>query len=172
MNNTVKRINPGHVTVVLLKLLAIALFASAEASDFQAGVEAYNRGDFAAALREWVPLAEQGDASARFNLGVMYESGKGIPRDNAEAVKWYRKAAERGLAAAQNRLGLMYAEGKGVPSDNLEAYAWFNIAAAQGDENAAKNRQLITESITREEIVRAQQLAREYWNKDVLPFRN
>ena len=156
----------------LLIPIVIALFAPAEASDFATGMEAYKRGDYKTALREWRPLAEQGDAWAQHNLGSMYANGRGTTRDDVEAVKWYRKAAERGLAAAQNRLGVMYAEGKGVPADNLEAYAWFNIAAAQGNENAAKNRQLLTESITREEIARAQQLAREYWNKYVLPFRN
>ena len=155
-----------------LILLIVALFAPAEAADFAAGMEAYNRGDYATAFREWRPLAEKGDVWAQHNLGSMYAHGIGTPSDDTEAVKWYRKAAERGLAAAQNRLGVMYAEGNGVPADNLEAYAWFNIAAAQGDENAEKNRQLTTESITREEIARAQQLAREYWKKYVLPFRN
>ncbi|MCH8098520.1 MAG: sel1 repeat family protein [Proteobacteria bacterium] len=58
------------------------------------GVVAYNRGDYATALREWRPLAEQGDAEAQFNLGLMYYKGRGVPQDYAEAVKWYRLAAE------------------------------------------------------------------------------
>ena len=66
----------------------------------------------------------------------------------------------------------MYANGEGAPQDHVQAYAWQNIAAAQGDELAKKNRKRIAESITREEIARAQKLAREYWEKYVLPFRN
>ena len=62
------------------------------------GVAAYNRGDFATALREWRPLAEQGVAEAQFNLGLMYYDGEGVPQDYAEAVKWYRKAAEELLS--------------------------------------------------------------------------
>ena len=61
---------------------------------------AYNRGDYATALEEWLPLANGGDASAGYNLGVMYDHGQGVPQDYAEAVKWYRLAAERGGRSA------------------------------------------------------------------------
>ncbi len=57
-------------------------------------VAAYRRGDYATALREWRPLAKQGNAKAQNNLGVMYYNGQGVPQDYAEAVKWWRKAAE------------------------------------------------------------------------------
>ena len=50
------------------------------------------KGDLATALREWRPLAEQGDAKAQYNLGVMYDNGKGVTQDYKEAVKWYRKS--------------------------------------------------------------------------------
>ena len=58
--------------------------------------------------------ADQGDANAQFNLGVMYDFGEGVPKDDAEAVEWYRLAAEQGYANAQFNLGLMYANGEGV----------------------------------------------------------
>ena len=58
--------------------------------------------------------AEQGDAAAQFSLGFMYHEGKGVLKDDAEAVRWYRLAAEQGIAAAQFNLGLMYSEGEGV----------------------------------------------------------
>ena len=58
---------------------------------------------------------------AQYNLGVMYENGRGVPQNDAEAVKWYRKAAEQGLASAQNNLGVMYANGEGVPQNDAEA---------------------------------------------------
>jgi TPR repeat protein len=82
--------------------------------DFEKGLKAYQSGDYQTALHEWRPLAEQGDAKAQNNLGVMYEKGLGVPQDYAEAVKWYRKAAEQGDARAQNNLGVMYAAGRGV----------------------------------------------------------
>ena len=117
---------------LMTALFVLALLMSAEAGDFQAGFEAYGRGDFAAALHEWRPLAEQGDADAQYNLGVMYENGRGVPQNDAEAVKWYRKAAEQGLASAQNNLGLMYANGRGVPQNDAEAVKWYRKAAEQG----------------------------------------
>ena len=59
--------------------------------------------------------ADQGDANAQFNLGHMYYNGEGVPKDDAEAVKWYRLAAEQGDASAQSRLGVMYATGARCP---------------------------------------------------------
>ena len=90
----------GH-TEAVEKLIVIHAAQKA----FQAGVEAYARGDFTVAQREWELLAEQGYAEAQFRLGLLYEFGKGVPENDAEAVKWYRKAAEQGHgnAAVQSR---------------------------------------------------------------------
>ena len=76
--------------------------------------------------------AEQGDAKAQTNLGVMYAEGKGIPKDAQKAMKWFRKAAEQGLALAQYNLGVTYAFGKGVPKDAQKAVKWYRKAAEQG----------------------------------------
>jgi hypothetical protein len=77
-------------------------------------------------------LADQGDAEAQFNLGVMYRFGRSVPEDDAEAVKWYRLAADQGAASAQYNLGLMYVYGRGVPEDDAEAVKWYRLAADQG----------------------------------------
>jgi uncharacterized protein len=66
----------------------------------------------------------------------MYANGSGVTKDEAEAVKWYRKAAEQGLAVAQYFLGVMYANGSGVTKDETEAVKWHRKAADQGDERA------------------------------------
>jgi hypothetical protein len=95
------------------------------------GQAAYQRGDYATALHEWRPLAEQGDAAAQNNLGVMYYKGEGVPQDYAKAVKWFRKTAEQGNADAQYSLGLMYDEGLGVPQDYAQAHMWYNLAASR-----------------------------------------
>ena len=83
--------------------------------------------------------ADQGDASAQFNLGVMYENGFGVPQDDTEAVRWYRLAADQGDAPAQDTLGGMYANGRGVPQDDAEAVRWYGLAADQGIAEAQYN---------------------------------
>ena len=60
----------------------------------------------------------------------MYAGGRGVGRDNAEAVRWYRMAAERGDVGGQFNLGAMYNEGRGVPQDFVQAHKWYNLAAA------------------------------------------
>ena len=84
----------------------------------------------------WRARAEEGEAIAQYNLGVMYADGRGVPQDDAEAVRWWRLAAERGLAVAQYFLGAMYANGDGVPEDDTEAVRWFRLAAEQGNANS------------------------------------
>ena len=120
---------PVRRSVAALLLLAAT---TAVAADLDAGVEAYFRGDYAAALREFRPLAEQGDAGAQFGLGVMYAGGEGVAEDDRQAVFWYHQAAEQGHAAARYSLGLMYYNGEGVPEDHRQAVLWFRQAAEQG----------------------------------------
>src|SRR5882724_1758788 len=84
-------------------------------------------------------LAERGTASAQYNLGNIYLSGRGVPRDYKEAVKWFRKAADHGEVDAQSNLGYMYAEGWGVPRDYKEAAKWFRKAADKGNARAQHN---------------------------------
>ena len=68
-----------------------------KSADYQKGVTAYQSGDFATALREWTPLAEQGNVGAQYLLGVMYRKGLGVPQDNMTAVKWYHLLPNRGI---------------------------------------------------------------------------
>ena len=150
--------------IISTAILLVALAAPAWAG-YDEGLAAYNRGDFATALREFRPLAEQGDDDAQSHLGLMYSKGQGVPQDDAEAVRWYRKAAERGNASAQHNLGLMYASGKGAPQDDAQAHMWFNLAATQGDKDAAKNRDIVAKRMTPADISKAQRLAREWWAK-------
>ena len=93
------------------------------------GLHAYYRQNYATALQEWWPIAQQGAATAQVWVGIMYEKGEGVAQDNVEAVKWYRKAADQGHALAQYHLGLMYEWGKGVAKDLAEAQRWFAQAA-------------------------------------------
>ena len=89
--------------------------------------------------------AEQGDARAQYNLGILYYYGQGSLKDYVgrgrfqdyrEAVKWFRKAAEQGNASAQFYLGASYNLGRGVPKDYAEAVRWYRLAAEQGFSSA------------------------------------
>lgn len=76
--------------------------------------------------------ANQGDPAAQYQLGVVYDQGRGVPRNPAEASAWYRKAADQGYAAAQHRLGVMYQFGAGVPQNGAEAVRWYQKAVDHG----------------------------------------
>jgi TPR repeat protein len=114
-------------------VLAFAFDAPVAAGTFEDAVDAHARGDYAKALRLIRPLANDGDASAQFNLGLMYTTGQGVEQDNAAAALWFRKAAEQGYALAQSNLGTLYLYGRGVTQDDTEAVMWFRKAADQGD---------------------------------------
>jgi TPR repeat protein len=68
-------------------LLTLLLGNPASSADFQKGLTANDSEDYATDLREWTPLAEQGDALAQFSLGVMYRNGQGVPQDDKTTVK-------------------------------------------------------------------------------------
>ncbi len=124
--------------LALAAALVLLLTAHARA-DLDAGISAYERGDYATALAEFRQAAEQGSVVAQVNLAAMYYKGQGVPRDDAEAAKWYRKAADQGDAVAQNNTGLMYDNGRGVPQDFGEAVKWYRRAAEQGQTGAQFN---------------------------------
>jgi TPR repeat protein len=84
-------------------------------------------------------LAEQGNAPAQYNLGVIYANGRGVPQNDADAVKWYRLAAEQRYAQAQYNLGVRYATGQGVPQNDADAVKWYRLAAEQGYAQAQYN---------------------------------
>ena len=104
------------------------------AGPFDDARPALNRGDYAAALQIWRPLADQGNADAQAGLGWMYTNGWGVPPDDTQALIWLYKAADQENAVAQLVLALMYASGQGVPRDNAQALIWLRKPADQ--ENA------------------------------------
>jgi TPR repeat protein len=69
----------------------------------------------------------------------MYDYGRGVPQDYAEAVKWNRRAAEQGHAKAQYNVGFSYENGQGVLQDYAEAVKWYRRAAEQGQADAQNN---------------------------------
>ena len=151
-----------HLRFAVFLVLACATIASA--ASLEDAEFAYDRGDYTQAARLFRPFAEQGVASAQFNLGMMYAKGQGVPQDYQAALKWFHKAAEQGDASAQNNLGLMYERGRGVRQDFVLAHMWSSVAAAalNGDEGkAAMNRRdYVASHMTAAQIEKAQEMAR------------
>ena len=134
-----------NLTATLCLTIAVLLgsVGVSDSADLQKGITAARNGDFATALREWNPLAEQGNARAQYYIGMAYAMGKGVPQDDKTAVKWFRLSVEQGYANAQNYLGFMYQKGRGVPQDYMTALKWFRLAAKQGDPKAKNNAKIL-----------------------------
>ncbi len=118
----------------LLLAVVVVLVDVPAWADFEAGWQAHKRGDYATALKEWRPLAEQGVAHAQNVLGIMYSEGRGVPQDDAEAV----------------------------PQNDVQAHLWLSLAAAQGYEPARKDRDILGKEMPPAQLADAQRLAREW----------
>jgi uncharacterized protein len=95
----------GRNILISGALIALSLSTPALA-DVKAGIDAYQRGDFASAVSAWRPLAIAGDADAQYNLGQAYRLGRGVPVDPQMAESWFKKAADQGHERARNAYGL------------------------------------------------------------------
>ena len=116
-------------------LLAFAIgFASlpASAATVRAGIDAWQKGDAAAAVAIWRPLAEKGDADAAFNLGQAYRLGKGVPLDLAQAQGWLERAARKGHVDAAATLGLLLFQN----GNRVSGMRWLKAAAEAGEPRA------------------------------------
>ena len=135
---------------------------------FEAGSAAYRRGDYGIALKAFRPLAEQGNAAAQSNLGVMYEKGQGVSQDYKEAARWYRDAADQGNATAQFNLARLYGLGQGVPQDYVYSHMWLSLAVANGNKFAiaGKTRDALEKLMTPSQIEEAQRRTREWKPKN------
>lgn len=119
------------VWATLIGILLAAGPTPADAS-YESGLEAFERRDYAQALKDWLVEAERGDARAQHNVAVMYDSGRGVTADPAEARRWYERAAVQGLPEAQNNLGMLYSKGRGTEPDQGRAIELWTTAARRG----------------------------------------
>ena len=150
-----------------MKKLACTLLLLSSAlvqAGFYEGLVAANKGDYQTAFKEWKPLAEQGYASAQYNLGIMYDKGKGVAQNYTQAVAWYKKAAAQGFASAQYNLALMYYKGHGVPQNYKIAYILFNLAASNSDADATQNRDIAAAILSPATIEDAQRITMQLYN--------
>ena len=120
-------------TIMTLALFALATPTSAS---YETGWYAYSAGDFATARREWLPLAEGGDARSQYQLGLMELKGEGAAADAAIALKWFRLAADQGYTPSLVNLAELYYTGRGATHDHDQAASLYTTAARQGNAEA------------------------------------
>ncbi len=132
----------------LLAALAVmvSLGAAAASPTAEAGLAAFRQGRFAAALQAWQQAADAGDSRSGLYVGVLYDSGQGVPQNSAEALYWYRRAAEAGNAVGAFNVGVLYDAGHGVAVDRRQAATWYARAAAGGYGRAEYNLAMMYES--------------------------
>ncbi|WP_314955586.1 tetratricopeptide repeat protein [Bradyrhizobium cosmicum] len=154
------------LVVLGIASLALAGATGAQAQSLREGIAAFQRQDYARASRIFIPLAERGNAPAQTYLGLLFETGRGVPQNYTEAAMWYRRAAEQGDSRAQYSLGLLYDRGFGVPQDIIEASKWLNLSTAaappQAREARIRIRDAVTTKMTRGEIAQARLRAVEW----------
>jgi TPR repeat protein len=116
---------------------------------------------------KWFKLAaEQGEGIAQTNLGLMYTKGQGVSQDHKQAVHWYRLAANQSIPSAQVKLGMMYEYGRGILQDYVLAYMWYSLGSSHGNKIAIEHCGIIEKKMTHSQRDKAQQLTREWPEKD------
>ncbi len=151
-----------------LAIVAVLLLSPGRAvggDDFRSGLSAYNGGDYVAAFRDWVTLAEHGDAAAQAGLGFLFHKGLGVAQDDGEAAYWFEKAAEQGQAEAQLLLGTLFFFGQGVPQNYVTAFAWCEIAETNGQSDAVECRDAALERMTNAETTEAFRIVSEWLSR-------
>ncbi|HEY9163544.1 MAG TPA: tetratricopeptide repeat protein [Magnetovibrio sp.] len=146
-----------------ITLLVVLAAPPVQSADYQRGVEASLRRDFAAAYQEWEPLARQGDASSQFQLGWLYIEGNGVAQDVKQGIEWYTRSAQQGYAFAQTALGRIYENGTGVQKNDPVALMWYSIAASTWDKSAAPDRDRLAAQMPPDQLSEAQRLL-STWN--------
>jgi len=118
--------------LLALPLAAASMLAAPALADVKDGVDAWQAGNYQAAVAEWRPLALAGDADAQFNLGQAYKLGRGVPADLTQAEAWYRRAAKQGHLQAEDNLGLVLF----TANRREEAMPFILASAARGEPRA------------------------------------
>lgn len=144
----------------MLAMSTLVASASVWPGPFEDGLAARDRGDFAAAVHTFKPLAQSGDANSQFQLSLLYAAGKGVKADNKQALYWLRQAATRGNTQAQSNLGNAFNMGREVAQDTIKAYAWLSMASASGDSVASTNREVVARKMSPLQLEQGKALAK------------
>ena len=130
----------------LLQCLLL-LYCTSGLADYQAGLDAYNAGDYATAMAQWKAAVktepEREDLAvyreSLYAIGMLYWQGEGVEQDYGVAAVWLRQAADINHPGAQAKLGYLHITGEGVTRNYAEAEKWLRMAAEQGDPDAQHN---------------------------------
>jgi TPR repeat protein len=116
-------------------VLSLVCLIGSSCADIKPAVDTSQnkRAEDEATAKEVRKSAEEGNASAQYRLGLLYEGGVGVPQDYRQAKEWFEKAAKQGHVGAQADLGTLYLQGAGAPQSAQMAMFWFSQAAGQGD---------------------------------------
>lgn len=125
-------------TSLITLILCLAL-NSAYAGPLEDGHTAFDQQQYKKAYDLWLPLAEQGNADAQYNIGLLYMKGHGVELDERTALVWFTLAGEQGVADAQYNAGVLFYTGKGVYPDHNSAIDWWTLAVDAGHANAQNN---------------------------------
>ena len=147
--------------VVVLSVVFVFLSPAAQA-DFDAGMTAYQNGDYETAFEEFERLAEKDIVLAQTNLGYMYSLGEGVEQDLEKSAYWFREAAKNGSTSAQLTMGALAYHGEGMERSAIEAYAWFSVAAAGGQDSATEYVVMLTAQLSSEQLKEARVLSELY----------
>ncbi len=139
-----------------------ASIGAAFAVDLVSAQAAYDKGDYKEALKQFLSMAEGGNALAMSSTGVMYDMGQGTPKDYDKAVEWYKKSAENGNQFGQFNLGTMYYMGTGVTKDMVTACKWFALATRQGNGQARIHMHICEKHLNDTQRVESNRLADEF----------
>jgi hypothetical protein len=152
---------PSIVTVILF-FFPLSIFANTIEPSLSDAQKAFQDGRQLEAYEMWTSLANEGDIVAMNNLGYLYEKGIVVEKNLNKSLNLYEKAAERGFPTAQYNVGEIYAEGRGVKKNKIFALKWFILAGTRGDKDAQNYYEKIFNSLTEEEVEKANKLARDW----------
>jgi hypothetical protein len=129
----------AHQALIVNFAAALLLMVAPAHAGLEEGLAAYRNKDYATTLKEMLPLAKAGQARAQNVMGVLYQNGQGVPRDLAEALRWYKLAADQEESSALNNLGVLYSRGLGVQQDHAQAVKWFMRSSEAGNDLGTYN---------------------------------
>lgn len=145
---------------ILSMATATTLAMPAVAQSLDAGVAAFQTGDYKTAYEHFRPLAEKGEAAAQFWLGSMYSTGYGVTENDPEAVKWMKASARQGYVDAQVALGGIYFLGRDAPPDYVSSQMWLIVAGENGfsgtTETSESLKSFLTDEQAEDAVARAQ----------------
>lgn len=147
--------------LLLVAMLCLPALAIAE---YQDAVQAYANGRYDEALTEFKRLAGEGHAKSAYYVGLFYHNAFGVPRDNAEAARWFLQAAQKNDAQSQYYMGLLTSKGDGVDKDLVAAHMWYSLSvrSSENERDAAYTQREVRKlekKMTAEQIAKAKELA-------------